>query len=235
MKGGPSGRARLAAGTVTRFVGDLHLGDGARSDAFGQDDRRLVRFLADCEARCDALVFMRDAFDLPQAFSTRRVARAHGEAVRAIERLVGRVQVVFVLGNHDWMVTYERLFPRARACGELEIGDIRVIHGHQLDRYCHPGRRGHHLQVSLHHLAERLFGFEFRVPLSEHDTWRNRIAHWLGAHYGGHLRSTAAVYRLFGLHERAAEHRHGVTPTHCSIPRALRCDPVRVVRSCAAS
>jgi UDP-2,3-diacylglucosamine pyrophosphatase LpxH len=196
---------RLGAGNVTRFVGDLHLGDGARNDAFGNDDARLARFLADCETACDAVVFMGDAFDLPQAFSERRVGRAHPRVVQAIERLASRVQVVFVLGNHDWTVDYEHLLSGVRACVELEVGDVRVIHGHQLDRYCHPGRRGHRLKVSLHHLAERLFGFEFRVPLWEHDTWQNRVAHCLGAAYGRHLRRAAALYRVLGLDERAME------------------------------
>ena len=30
---------------------------------------------------------------------------------RAIESLSGKVQVVFIRGNHDWTVDYGRLFP----------------------------------------------------------------------------------------------------------------------------
>ncbi|MBI5529441.1 MAG: UDP-2,3-diacylglucosamine diphosphatase [Deltaproteobacteria bacterium] len=196
---------RLPAGTTARFVGDLHLGDGARNDSFGASDERLARFLAGCGNATDAVVFMGDSFDLPQAFSARRIGRAHLPAMRALEKLARRVQVIFVLGNHDWTVDYERLLPGARACVEIELGDIRVMHGHQLDRYCHPGRRGHRLKVSLHNLAERLFGFEFRVPLWDHDTWRNRAAHWVGAAYGRHLHRAAAVYRMMGIDGRAAE------------------------------
>jgi len=194
---------RLPEHTRVRFVGDLHLGDGASNDPFGDKDRALVDFLSASESACDAVVFMGDAFDLPQAWTVGRIVRAHPEAVRSIEQLAERIPVFFIRGNHDWTVDYEGIFPGARACETLCVGGARVMHGHQVDRYCNPDQRFHHTKVVAHHLAERAFGFHFRVPLHEHDTWQNRMAHWLGGHYGFHLRRMADVYRRLGLPERA--------------------------------
>lgn len=205
MRGGRQPVFTLDSRTITRFIGDLHLGDGGRNDSFGGQDDRLVQFLADCEGTCDAVVFMDDAFDLPQAFAVRRICRRHPRVIEQIQRLAKRIQVVFLLGNHDWTVAYEQLFPEARVSVELAMGEIRAMHGHQLDRYSRPERPGYHLKMSLHHLAERVFGFEFRVPLWEHDSWQNRVAHWLGVWYGYQLRRAATLYRFLGLAHRAAE------------------------------
>jgi UDP-2,3-diacylglucosamine pyrophosphatase LpxH len=188
---------------VIRFVGDLHLGDGARNDLFGHKDTLLAGFARDCEKTCDAVVFVGDTIDLPQAWTPRRVLRAHPGIARAIESLSRKVQVVFIRGNHDWTVDYGQLFPRARVCEALTVGAAHVMHGHQLDRYCRPGRRHHLSKTALHHLVERCFRFSFRVPLRDHDTRQNRLAHWLGGQYGGHLRRMAAVHRRLGRPDRA--------------------------------
>ena len=185
----------LPAGSRMRFVGDLHLGDGASNDAFGDKDPLLVRSLEAWSTDCDAVVFMGDAFDVPQAWSPKRLARAHPAVCAAIERLRRTVQVVFVRGNHDWRVDYEALFPRARSCVELTCGDVLAMHGHQLDRYCHPERRAHAWETWVHHLGERLLRFRFRVPLWEHDTWQNRACHCLGSLLGHGLRRLARVLR----------------------------------------
>lgn len=189
-----------------RFVGDLHLGDGSSHDSFRREDRRLIAFLRECEGACDAVVFMGDALDIPQAWTLRRALRAHPGVVRTIRSLASRVQVVFVRGNHDWNVDYERVFPGASVCVELRVGETRVMHGHQLDRYCRPEHEGHQLQMKLHHLAERAFAFHFRLPIHEHDTWQNHAAHWLGGRYGHHLRRMSRIYRALGLVDRAESH-----------------------------
>ncbi len=196
---------RLPGDTVVRFVGDLHLGDGAHNDGFGDSDDALAAFLATCPGSCEAVVFMGDTFDLPQALGLRRVLRRHARAVDAIDALSRRQPVYFVRGNHDWRVDFEALFPAAVACERLHVGDTLVWHGHRLDRFCHPDRRLHTLQTALHHVAERLFRFHFRLPLSRYDTWQNRAAHWLGIHYGRHLGRKAALYRALGLRRRAEE------------------------------
>ena len=78
-------------------------------------------FLRKCEQECDAVVFMGDAMDLPQAFSMRRILRAHPLVARAIERLCQRSKVYFILGNHDWTTDYEGMFP----AGPCMRGDHR--------------------------------------------------------------------------------------------------------------
>ncbi len=194
---------KLPESRVVRFIGDLHLGDGGRNDGFGSNDRLLSEYLADAEGACDAVVFMGDAFDLPQAWSIRRIARAHPAAMRAIAALAkGRAEVIFVRGNHDWDVAYERVFPGAKRCEELMVGEALVCHGHRFDRYCHPDARLHRHKVAAHNLAERLFGFEFRVPLAAHNTWQNRAGHWLGHKYARYLRRRSETWSERGKPER---------------------------------
>ncbi len=200
----------LPIGTHTRFVGDLHLGDGGRNDAFGRPrsgDERLVALLRECPGECDAVVFMGDALDVPQAFTLSRILRAHGPVIAAMRELArSPVRVIFVRGNHDFRVDYEGLFPGALACEALTLGGregILAWHGHQLDRYCQPEAPTHRLATTLHHGFERLVGFEFRVPLHEYDSRGNRLMHWVGGQYGAHLRRMARLYRRMGLVERA--------------------------------
>lgn len=195
----------LDARAVVRFVGDLHLGDGGGNDGFGRKDDDLVAFLERAAPACDALVVMGDALDVPQALGARRALRAHPRVRQALQAAARRTRVVFLRGNHDPDVDYARLFPGARACSRVVLGDALVWHGHQLDRFCRPGRPLHLQKIALHHLAERAFGFTFRVPLRDHDTWQNRVAHWLGWQYGRRLRQLAGLLRLLGLGAWAGE------------------------------
>ena len=192
-----------AARKRVRFVGDLHLGDGSHTDSFGAKDALLVGFLQQCQRTCDAVVFMGDAVDLPQAWHVDRVRRAHPEVFEALATLADRLPVFFIRGNHDWTVDYARLFKGARGCEELRMGDAKAWHGHQLDPYCHPSKENHRLAIGAHILAERLLGFEFRVPLHEHYTWQNRVAHWLGQWYGRYRRGVANLYQRLGMSDRS--------------------------------
>jgi len=65
----PDQAPRLPGDAVVRFVGDLHLGDGAHNDGFGDSDEALAEFLTDCATSCEAVVFMGDTLDLPQALT----------------------------------------------------------------------------------------------------------------------------------------------------------------------
>lgn len=186
---------RLEADTTACFIGDLHLGDGARNDLFASKDDTLVELLDSCPDRFDVVVFMGDVVDIPQGWSPRRILDAHAGVAEAIRRLSEAMPVYFIRGNHDWRVEYGKFFSTAHHCDELVIGDVLVWHGHRLDRYCHPERRSYPIQVGLHHLAERLFGFEFRVPLHEHYSLQNRLVHWFGHRYARHLRRKAAAAR----------------------------------------
>lgn len=196
---------RLPASSTVRFVGDLHLGDRGRNDAFRDKDELFIDFLKESERACDALVFMGDAFDVPQAWSLKSIVRAHPKVMQAIESMARRVPTYFVRGNHDWKLNYQQLFPHAHLCEALAVGDTLVWHGHRLDRFCHPDRAFHRWAIAIHHALERAFGFEFRVPLWEHDTWQNRVGHWLGWQYALHLRRTAPLWRALGWGARAEE------------------------------
>lgn len=181
------------------------MGDGARNDLFAGKDGTMISYLGSRPDRFDAVVFMGDVIDIPQGWTARRILSAHPEVAACIDRLTRKMPVYFVRGNHDWHVDYGKIFPHSTHCDEMHIGDVLVWHGHRLDRYCHPERRSYPVQVGLHHLAERLFGFEFRVPLHEHNTVQNRFVHWAGYHYARHLRKKAAAARARGDEETAAD------------------------------
>jgi UDP-2,3-diacylglucosamine pyrophosphatase LpxH len=180
------------------FVGDVHLGDGAWNDGFGRKDELLLELLARCPEDYEAVVFMGDLLDPPQAFGLRRIGRAHARVLEGLERLCRRMRVFVVPGNHDWRVDYEGLFPGIVRRERLLVGNTLVWHGHQLDALCSPEHRLHATAIALHHLAERCFRFRFRVPLFDYDTWQNRVAHWLGHKYGAYLRIKARLCRRLG-------------------------------------
>lgn len=179
---------RLPTDAVIRFVGDVHLGDGSRSDLFGTKDTLLVDYLRESAVRADAVVFMGDAIDLPQALSARRVRAAHPDVFREIERLSRQIRVIFVRGNHDWAVDYPSLFPATTTVERLEVGRALIWHGHALDPANDPARRFYLTRVAMHSLLERMFRYEFRVPLQDHNTLQNRTSHWFGYQYARALR-----------------------------------------------
>lgn len=195
---------QLDSDSVVRFVGDLHLGDGANNDVFGAKDGLLTRFLTECQGSCDTVVLMGDVFDLPQAWRAGRVIRAHREVVKALTVLSCQMQLVVLRGNRDWSLDYTDLFPRAITTDRLEIGESVAWHGHQLDPRCRQG--GDRIVASasfIHHLAERFFGLGLRFPLRDHDSWQNRAAHRLLLEYCRQLGWASTVERLLGFEERA--------------------------------
>lgn len=202
---------RLPEPASACFVGDVHLGDGGRNEIFRAGDDLLAGLVRERAARRETIVFMGDTVDLAQGWSTRRVLSAHPAVADAIRSASARTCVVFVRGNHDWTVDYEAAFPGARVCETLELGDVLVQHGHQYDTMCAPHTRSYRHQTVVHHLAERAFGFEFRTPLHEHDTWQNRAAHWLGHRYARYRVARAQRLRKRGLYARADEYEHFVT------------------------
>ncbi|MCZ7531349.1 MAG: metallophosphoesterase [Acidimicrobiia bacterium] len=179
---------RLPADTVTAFVGDVHLGDGGRSDIFCGNDTRLVHFLRRCATDCESVVFMGDAFDLPQGLRLRRITTAHPEVMRTIDWLTTQTRVVFIRGNHDWRVDYGQLFHGAEMAERIEIGDALVWHGHALDDTVHIDRWAYFVAMAAHSFFERVARFHFRVPVQDHDTWQNRVMHWLGHRFARQLR-----------------------------------------------
>ncbi len=192
----------LSESSVT-FFGDLHLGDGSRSDLFHGKDELLVDELRACPERCDAVVFMGDAVDLPQALRVRRVAAAHGGVFEAIEQLSREVRVIFVRGNHDWRVDYAELFPGSATTERLEVGDALVSHGHDLHGPFDVGTKRYFAAVATHSLIERVARFDFRVPLRDHDSWQNRGMHWLSYHAARGMRKADSGEDFFRHWSRA--------------------------------
>jgi hypothetical protein len=87
-------------------IGDLHIGDGSRTEAFRNKDVELRRFLSDAVARSDVLVIAGDGFVLRDGRATvydwRRKTRIDDDEYRG------------VLGAHqgktffDWWERYYR-------------------------------------------------------------------------------------------------------------------------------
>ena len=192
-------------GSRARFYGDVHLGDGTRHDLFRGHDGLFGDSLAEAASTCDLVVFMGDLVDLPQALRLRRVTAAHPGALRGIDNLTRATEVVFLRGNHDWNVDYAALFPGGRTCERLELGDVVACHGHQLDpTNADPSGTAYFAKVATHAMVERVFNFDFRVPLQRFDTPQNRVAHWLGYQYARVLRrrGTAAAEAFISHYSR---------------------------------
>lgn len=175
---------KIPESATVRFVGDVHLGDGSRNDLFRQKDRLLTKKLQEWAEDSDAIVFMGDFFDLPQAMSAQRIVRAHREVVETVRRISRQVRVVLVQGNHDWRVDYSGIFPTAKSCERLRLGDFLVWHGHALDSESKVESNRYFIAMAAHAMFERAFRFDFRVPLHDFDTWQNRLMHWAGYQFG---------------------------------------------------
>ncbi|GIU84897.1 MAG: UDP-2,3-diacylglucosamine hydrolase [Acidimicrobiales bacterium] len=180
-------------GATVTFFGDVHLGDGGRNDLFRGKDAMLVDALDRCAREDSLVVFMGDFFDLPQAFRTRRIERAHPAVVHRIRRLCEETAVVILRGNHDWLVDYPSVFPGASVTEELQIDGLLVCHGHRFDPKANVESWRYFAAMALHTLFERAARFDFRVPVQQFDSFPNRLMHWLAHRYARLLRRTGLL------------------------------------------
>ena len=161
------------------FVSDLHLGDGGRSDVFGQKDDLLLAFLAHVSEEGAHLVIGGDAVDFHQAWSLTRVLRAHGAVLSALTDHAIKHGVTYIWGNHDEDISLFRDLLRMEVCSSLQIGDkVLVQHGYEYDPMIGPHMEGSHTATLLHHFVERLLGTWIRLPLENFYTRTNRAIFW---------------------------------------------------------
>ncbi|TNE85964.1 MAG: hypothetical protein EP330_23805 [Deltaproteobacteria bacterium] len=162
------------------FVSDLHLGDGTPSDVFFGKDRHLMALCAAVEREDGLLVIGGDAMDFHQAFSFTRILRAHQELLSSMSRLARANRLVYVVGNHDYDISFYREILGFPVCDELHLGDdILVMHGHQHDPFIGVEFEKGQLGTKVHHFFERYMNTWIRIPLGEFYTVPNRLVFYL--------------------------------------------------------
>jgi len=188
------------------LLSDLHFGDGSKTDLFAGQDDALIAFVEEQRDLVATIVFLGDILDMPQAWSLRRVLRAHRKLIGYLRELAQTQRVIFVRGNHDWSVDYEDLFPGATRSEAVLIGARALAwHGHQVDLHMNPGVESSARTTYLHAIAERMAGCRLVPPLEQHDSTANRIGLSLAVAWARVLIARAALLRRVGRVHRAAE------------------------------
>ena len=181
------------------FISDLHLGDGTPSDVFFGKDRHLMALCAAVEREDGLLVIGGDAMDFHQAWSFTRILRAHQELLSSLSRLARARRLVYVVGNHDYDISFYREILGFPVCDELHLGDeILVIHGHQHDRFISEEIETGQLSTKVHHFVERYLDTWIRIPLGEFYTFPNRLSAWLMHKFAVVASGWAQAARVFG-------------------------------------
>lgn len=194
----------LSSASRVLFLSDLHFGDGSTTDLFGDQDQRLIDFLEEQREQVEAIVFLGDIFDMPQAWSCRRIVAAHSKLVRYLRELATSATLIFVRGNHDWSVAYDEIFPGASRTEAVLFGKNNLAwHGHQVDLLMHPDASHATAKTYAHALAERIVGKRLIPPLERYDSTANRIAISLAVGWARFTIAHAKTLRTVGFSEKA--------------------------------
>lgn len=123
------------------FISDLHLGDGSRTDDFHRD-REFLKFLEFVESQAQRLIILGDLFELWQA-DLDRVLFTHSQVVDKLLCLSNKVEVRYVIGNHDYIPFVKFVASTDAICSEFRDPEHGIVaeHGHRYDifnRYKNP-------------------------------------------------------------------------------------------------
>lgn len=182
------------------FISDLHLGDGTPSDAFFGKDHHLIALLNSVKRSGGTLVIAGDAMDFHQAWTFTRILRAHQRLLGTMSELAREGRLYYVVGNHDYDISFYRDILNFKVCDELHVDDqILVTHGFEYDPYIGTNLEGSHLATKIHHLIERYLNTWIRVPLGEFYTGTNRFFYWLIHKYALLVRGASWLGKRFGI------------------------------------
>jgi len=159
-----------------------------------------MAFLETVKESGGILVIVGDAMDFHQAWTFTRILRAHQRLLSDLSSLAKDNRLYYIVGNHDYDISFYRDLLNFRVCDELHIdGSILVTHGFEFDPYIGNDLEGSHLATKMHHLVERYLNTWVRVPLGEFYTGANRFFYWLVHKYALSVKCAAWVGRRFGV------------------------------------
>lgn len=195
---------RLDSNQRILIISDMHIGDGSKMEGFQNKDELLLDFLRFAEHHSDTVIIAGDGFDVCQAWSLKRIYRAHRYLMDAMHRLAQQMPVYYIQGNHNDMPRELVVYFPFEYHPALWIGDkIYIEHGHQYDPYCQPGNTKSDRMVKIHALFERLAGAPLRIPMRKYYGWSTRIGHWLFYRYGQWQWLRAQLFLRWGQPDRA--------------------------------
>ncbi len=173
----------VSGGRRIYFVSDIHLGDGSHADIFQKKDDHFLAFLDHVEQTGDALVIVGDALDFDQAWYFERILRAHREVLTRLTRLSDAMRVVYVYGNHDPDIVLFRDFLHFELCDKVVVDHrLLAVHGYEYDTYVGENFESSAFWARIWMTYESVFKTWVRLPLRDHYTVSNRVAHYLFFH-----------------------------------------------------
>jgi UDP-2,3-diacylglucosamine pyrophosphatase LpxH len=176
------------------FVSDIHLGDGSHADIFQKKDEHLLAFLDHVEEQGDALIIVGDALDFDQAWYFERILRAHRAVLTRLTRLSESMRVIYVYGNHDPDIVLFRDFLKFELCDKVVVDHrLLAVHGYEYDTFVGENFEASAFWARVWMTYESVFKTWVRLPLRDHYTLSNRIAHFLFFHVARVTRWLRAV------------------------------------------
>lgn len=116
-------------------ISDLHLGPGDRSDLFGHEEARFIKFLSFLESNFERIILLGDIWETltgPLPTQPREALRRCREAHPDMARRFEQPQYTYVHGNHDIVAGYTERVPEELA---ITVDGTRLFftHGHHHD------------------------------------------------------------------------------------------------------
>ncbi len=219
--------APVSGGRRIYFISDIHLGDGSHADIFQRKDAHLLDFLDHVEEQADALVIVGDALDFDQAWYFERILRAHREVLTRLTRLADSMRVIYVYGNHDPDIVLFRDFLHFELCDKVIIdGHLLAVHGYEYDTYVGEHMESSAMWARVWMAYESLFKTWVRLPLRDHYTLSNRVAHYLFFH----IARVTQVLRKLGPRIGRPDLAKGLEETIAFWTRGCLGDPMGLTR-----
>jgi dihydroflavonol-4-reductase len=177
-------------------VSDLHLGPPAPF-GFPAELEGALAGAVDEAARRGALVVLNgDILENGAGATPLAILAKYPLLLEALGDATVRSHVYYVVGNHDPDAASLRgVLPWTIATGLLVDDAALVVHGDLFDEGLRESAAGR--AASLHARAERLLGARVDLPLSVHDSLRNRLLMALGGRFGENARRLSPTVRAW--------------------------------------